>query len=171
MSKIFTSNTDVTDRQAAEIAVNAAAEKFGKIDVLINIVGIKRLGNLETCDVDDIDTALNGCVRSTFIMCKVASTHLIASKGCIVNMSSVSGIRAYHLGLPYGTAKAAINHMTRIMSAGMAKHGVRINAVAPSLVKPDDPSLITEQMQKGYGIASRAIPQVCTRMSIIYVNK
>ena len=47
----------------------------------INIVGVKRLGNLEMCDIDDIDVALNGCVRSTFICCKVALPHLIETKG------------------------------------------------------------------------------------------
>ena len=60
----------------------------------INIVGIKRLGNLETCTVEDLDVALNGCVRSTFIVCKEAIPELIKTKGAIVNMSSVSGIRA-----------------------------------------------------------------------------
>ena len=60
----------------------------------INIVGIKRLGNMETCTVEDLDVALNGCVRSTFIVCKEAIPELIKTKGAIVNMSSVSGIRA-----------------------------------------------------------------------------
>ena len=54
----------------------------------------------------------------------------------------------YHYGLPYGTAKAAVNHMTRIMASGLAKHQVRVNAVAPSLAKPADPSLITPAMEK-----------------------
>ena len=91
-------------------------------------------------------------------MCKTATPHLIESKGNIVNMSSVSGLRAYHFGLPYGTAKAAVNHMTQIMAAHLAKKGVRVNAVAPALTRADDPSIITEAMEKGYGIAGRAFP-------------
>jgi len=157
-SKILAIKTDVTDKEQAQRAVDAAAANFNKVDVLINIVGVKRLGNLETCDIDDLDTTLNGCVRGTFIMCKAVLPHLMQTKGSIVNMSSVSGLRAYHFGLPYGTAKAAVNHMTRIMAAGLAKHGIRVNAVAPSLIKPDDPSIITEAMQKGYDICSRAVP-------------
>ena len=157
-NKIVAVHGDVTKKEDVQKVVDQAAQSFGKIDIVINIVGHKRLGNLEMCDIDDLDVALNGCVRASFMMCKAALPHLIESKGCVVNMSSVSGIRAYHYGLPYGTAKAALNHMTRIMAAGLAKKGVRINAVAPSLTKPDDPSLITEAMEKGYGIASRAIP-------------
>jgi len=157
-SKVVAVHGDVTVKDDVQRAVDSAVSKFGKLNVVINIVGHKRLGNLETCDIDDLDVALNGCVRASFMVCKAAIPHLIETKGCVVNMSSVSGIRAYHYGLPYGTAKAALNHMTRIMASGMAKKGVRINAVAPSLTKPDDPSLITEAMEKGYGIASRAIP-------------
>ena len=59
----------------------------------INIVGVKRLGNLETCTVEDLDVALNGCVRSTFIVCKEAIPELIKTKGAIVNMSSVCEYR------------------------------------------------------------------------------
>ncbi len=60
----------------------------------VNIVGMKRLGNIETVTIDDIDACLNGTVRATFIMCKAATPHLIETKGNIVNMSSVSGMRA-----------------------------------------------------------------------------
>ncbi len=157
-NKVVAVHGDVTVKEDVQKVVDSCVEAFGKLDIVINIVGHKRLGNLETCDIDDLDVALNGCVRASFMVCKAAIPHLIETKGCVVNMSSVSGIRAYHYGLPYGTAKAALNHMTKIMASGMAKKGVRINAVAPSLTKPDDPSIITEDMQKWYDIGSRAVP-------------
>jgi len=77
----------------------------------INIVGVKRLGNLETCTVEDLDVALNGCVRSTFIVCKEAIPELIKTKGAIVNMSSVSGIRAVSID---ATAEKFVNFFLQL---------------------------------------------------------
>merc|ERR1711976_883844 len=96
-------------------------------------------------------------------MCKACIEHLLETKGAIVNMSSVSGVRSYHLGLSYGTSKAAVNHMTRIMASGLAKKGVRVNAVCPASIRSDfnicsgtmnDPA----ELEKYFAISSKAIP-------------
>ena len=125
--------TDVSDRAACEALVQAAVDRFGRIDVLVNDAGVDHLGKVDEGDFSEftkvIETDLYGVVH----MSRAAIAHLRASKGCIVNVSSVSGLGGDWNHSFYCAAKGAVSNFTRALAMDEAKNGVRVNAVNPSL--------------------------------------
>ncbi|TXC70318.1 SDR family oxidoreductase [Sphingomonas ginsenosidivorax] len=130
---IATQETDVTDRAACEALVKTAVDRFGRIDVLVNDAGVDHLGLVDEGDfaafTKVIETDLYGVVH----MSRAAIPHLRAAKGCIVNISSVSGLGGDWNHSFYCAAKGAVSNLTRALAMDEAKHGVRVNAVNPSL--------------------------------------
>jgi meso-butanediol dehydrogenase/(S,S)-butanediol dehydrogenase/diacetyl reductase len=130
---VETRKTDVTVRAACEALVEAAIDRFGRIDVLVNDAGVDHLGKLDEGDFSEftkvIETDLYGVVH----MSRAAIAHLRASKGCIINVSSVSGLGGDWNHSFYCAAKGAVSNFTRALAMDEAKHGVRVNAVNPSL--------------------------------------
>ncbi len=130
---VETRKTDVTDRAACEALVEAAIDRFGRIDVLVNDAGVDHLGKLDEGDFSEftrvIETDLYGVVH----MSRAAIADLRASKGCIINVSSVSGLGGDWNHSFYCAAKGAVSNFTRALAMDEAKHGVRVNAVNPSL--------------------------------------
>jgi meso-butanediol dehydrogenase/(S,S)-butanediol dehydrogenase/diacetyl reductase len=130
---VETRKTDVTVRAACEALVEAAIDRFGRIDVLVNDAGVDHLGKVDEGDFSEftkvIETDLYGVVH----MSRAAIAHLRASKGCIINVSSVSGLGGDWNHSFYCAAKGAVSNFTRALAMDEAKHGVRVNAVNPSL--------------------------------------
>jgi meso-butanediol dehydrogenase/(S,S)-butanediol dehydrogenase/diacetyl reductase len=125
--------TDVADRAACEALVQAAIDRFGRIDVLVNDAGVDHLGKVDEGDFSEftkvIETDLYGVVQ----MSRAAIAHLRAAKGCIVNVSSVSGLGGDWNHSFYCAAKGAVSNFTRALAMDEARNGVRVNAVNPSL--------------------------------------
>ncbi len=130
---VETRKTDVTDRAACEALVEAAIDRFGRIDVLVNDAGVDHLGKLDEGDFSEftkvIETDLYGVVH----MSRAAIAHLRKSKGCIINVSSVSGLGGDWNHSFYCAAKGAVSNFTRALAMDEARNGVRVNAVNPSL--------------------------------------
>jgi meso-butanediol dehydrogenase/(S,S)-butanediol dehydrogenase/diacetyl reductase len=130
---VETRETDVSDREACEALVQAAVDRFGRIDVLINDAGVDHLGKLDEGDFADftkvIETDLYGVVH----MSRAAIAHLRKSRGCIINVSSVSGLGGDWNHSFYCAAKGAVSNFTRALAMDEASNGVRVNAVNPSL--------------------------------------
>jgi 3-oxoacyl-[acyl-carrier protein] reductase len=150
---------DVTVEEEVQSLVNAAKERFGTIDVMINNAGLG--GQSDLVDMTDdqwlkvIDVTLNGTMRCT----RAAMRHMIPNgKGVIVNNASVVGWRAQEGQSHYAAAKAGVMALTRCSALEAANSGVRINAVAPSfanhpfLAKVSDPDLLeTLESQEPFG--------------------
>jgi len=130
---VETRETDVSDRAACEALVQAAVDRFERIDVLINDAGVDHLGKLDEGDFADftkvIETDLYGVVH----MSRAAIAHLRKSRGCIINVSSVSGLGGDWNHSFYCAAKGAVSNFTRALAMDEASNGVRVNAVNPSL--------------------------------------
>ncbi|WP_440979634.1 SDR family NAD(P)-dependent oxidoreductase [Sphingomonas pseudosanguinis] len=130
---VATRETDVSDMADCEALVALAIERFGRIDVLVSNAGIDHLGKLDEGDVSAfakvIETDLYGVVH----MARAAIAHLRVSRGCIINMSSVSGLGGDWNHSFYCAAKGAVTNFTRALALDEAAHGVRVNAVNPSL--------------------------------------
>jgi len=124
---------DVTVVDAPQRIVAAALEAFGGIDVLVNAAGVLAAGTLEatTDEVWDGMMAIN--LRAPFRLMRAAAPHLAARKGCIVNVSSVNGLRSFPGVLAYCVSKAGVDQLTRCAAIEMAPLGVRINAVNPGV--------------------------------------
>jgi NAD(P)-dependent dehydrogenase (short-subunit alcohol dehydrogenase family) len=127
---------DVTDARSVEAAVRRAVELAGPIDVLVNNAGIADTkASLELTDADwrrVLDTNLDGAWRVAQAVAKA----MVAAKrgGSIVNIASILGLRqATHL-LAYAAAKAALVQVTKALALEWARHGIRVNAIAPGYV-------------------------------------
>lgn len=128
---------DVTNDADAKLVIDTTIEKFQKLDVLINSAGIIKKGSIETGTLEDYDTVMNVNVRSIFHLTQLAVPHLIATKGNIVNVSSVNGIRSFPGVLAYNMSKSAVDQFTNCVALELADRGVRVNSVNPGVIVTD----------------------------------
>ncbi len=125
---------DVTASDAPDRIVQRAIERFGGIDALVNAAGIIGTGSVESTTDEAWDAMLDINVRAPFRLMRAAVPHLIARRGAIVNVSSVTGLRSFPGVLAYCVSKAAVDHLTRCAALELAPKGVRVNAVNPGVV-------------------------------------
>ncbi|GAA1963978.1 SDR family oxidoreductase [Microbacterium deminutum] len=123
---------DVTDRTAVEAAIDAVAEEWGRIDILINSVGIGAAGRLVDNDDDEwrhvLDVNLLGTVRTI----RAALPHLIAARpSCVVNVASAVATTGFPNRSLYTASKGAVVALTRALASDHLADGVRFNAVCP----------------------------------------
>ncbi len=125
---------DVT--RAADIArvVRETVAAFGGIDVLVNAAGIIASGTVENTTLADWDYMMNVNARAPFYLMQCAMPYLVERKGNVVNVSSVTGIRAFPNVLAYCASKAALDQLTHCAALEVATKGVRVNAVNPGVV-------------------------------------
>ncbi|HEX6182909.1 MAG TPA: glucose 1-dehydrogenase [Pyrinomonadaceae bacterium] len=125
---------DVTDEAHARRAVETAVEHLGGIDILVNAAGILSNGTVETTPLAEWDAMMNVNLRSVFHLMQLAAPHLEKRPGNIVNVSSVTGLRAFPGVLAYCVSKAGVDQLTRCAALELAPKGVRVNAVNPGVV-------------------------------------
>lgn len=126
---------DVTENTQVERLVSETIQHLERIDALVNSAGIIKTGTIETTTLDDWDRMMNINLRSTFHMMQICTPHLAKTKGNIVNVSSVTGLRAFPGVLAYCVSKAATDQLTRCAALELAAQGVRVNAVNPGVVE------------------------------------
>ena len=127
-------SADVMVEDAARRTITEAFEKFGGLDVLVNAAGIIGNGTVETTTLADWDVMMNVNLRSVFHLMQLAAPHLEKRPGNVVNVSSVTGLRAFPGVLAYCVSKAAVDQLTRCAALELAPKGVRVNAVNPGVV-------------------------------------
>ena len=133
-AEVLTIQADLSDLHEAERAVKSALEAFGGIDVLVNAAGHISNGTIENTSLEAWDDMMNVNVRAAFQLMQKALPSLIERRGNIVNVSSVTGLRAFPGVLAYCVSKAALDQLTRCASLELAAKGVRVNAVNPGVV-------------------------------------
>ena len=127
-------SADVTDEIQAGMAVNAAVTQLGGLDVLVNAAGVISNGTVETTPLADWDMMMNVNLRAVFHLMQLAAPHLARRPGNVVNVSSVTGLRAFPGVLAYCVSKAGVDQLTRCAALELAPQGVRVNAVNPGVV-------------------------------------
>jgi NAD(P)-dependent dehydrogenase (short-subunit alcohol dehydrogenase family) len=125
---------DVTSDDAPARIVGAATAAFGGIDVLVNAAGIIGSGAIDATTDATWDTMFAINVRAPFRLMREASSHLVERRGAIVNVSSVTGLRAFPGIAAYCASKSAVDQLTRCAALDFASRGVRVNAVNPGVV-------------------------------------
>ena len=125
---------DLANDESIDRAVAKANEGLGGIDVLVNAAGHISNGTVETTSIDAWDAMLNINLRSVFLLMKKALPSLIERRGNVVNVSSVTGLRAFSGVLAYCVSKAGLDQLTRCAALELAAQGVRVNAVNPGVV-------------------------------------
>ncbi|XP_062511380.1 uncharacterized protein LOC134187280 [Corticium candelabrum] len=125
---------DLRNEKDVETVVEKTLEKFGCVDVLVNNAGVLRIGSIENTTLEEFDQVMSVNVRAVFYLTSLVVPHLIKSKGAIVNVSSVDGIRAFPGVIAYDMSKAALDQFTRCLALELASKGVRVNSVNPGVI-------------------------------------
>lgn len=139
--------------------IDAAVKRHGKIDVLVNNVGIAspRSGFLDVSD-EEWQRVFNLTFFSAVRAARAALPHLIASRGVIINVSSINARLPFPMVVDYSAAKAALANLTKALSEEFAPRGVRINAVAPGPVRTPfwtDPGGFADVVASGSGVSAQ----------------
>lgn len=130
----LTLTVDVTNPDEGQRAINQAISRFGGLDVLVNAAGHISSGSIETTSLAAWDAMMNVNLRAVFQLMQLATPHLIKTKGNVVNVSSVTGLRSFPGVLAYCVSKAGLDQLTRCAALELAPKGVRVNAVNPGVV-------------------------------------
>lgn len=133
-SKVVTIRADLTVDADSDRVIAETLEAFGGVDVLVNAAGHISSGTIETTTDQAWDDMMNVNVRAAFRLMQKAMPSLVERKGNVVNISSVTGLRAFPGVLAYCVSKAAVDQLTRCAALEMAAKGVRVNAVNPGVV-------------------------------------
>lgn len=143
--KAFAVATDVTDRQQVKKLVDAAVEKFGRIDVMLNNAGLMQQSRLESLKIDEWDQMIDVNIKGVLYGIAAALPHMQRQKfGHIINVSSVAG----HKVTPFGTVYCATKHAVRALSEGLRAevkpYNIRTTIISPGAVATELPNHITE---------------------------
>jgi NAD(P)-dependent dehydrogenase (short-subunit alcohol dehydrogenase family) len=140
---------DVTKSEQVRAAVEACIRSFGRVDILVNNVGIVEVGGPLELSEEKWDHVINVNLKSMFLTCKHAIPHMLEQGGgAIVNISSIASIR--FTGYPsasYNASKGAINQLTQNIAVQYAEKGIRANCVLPGLMNTP---MIVEPLKRFY---------------------
>jgi len=129
---------DITSDVVRKSLVQKTLSEFGKIDVVVNNAGLGlEGGSILEPNYENFDTIHNVNLRSVYHLCGAVAQELVKTKGNIVNISSVAGIRPFTGATAYCVSKAGLDMLTRCLAAELAPHGVRVNGVNPASFKSD----------------------------------
>jgi 3-oxoacyl-[acyl-carrier protein] reductase len=129
---------DVSDVDAVQVAVAAVIDRFGRLDVTIANSGVaSRFVTVRDLDVSEWRRVMSTDLDGAFFTARAVVPHLTATRGTLIFISSVGADLAAPGGAPYHCAKAGVNTLTRVLAKEVAKDGVRVNCIAPGLVRSD----------------------------------
>ncbi|WP_417207468.1 SDR family NAD(P)-dependent oxidoreductase [Antarctobacter sp.] len=126
---------DVSNPQDVNAAMRETHGWAGRIDALINNAGVAEFGPIEDCDFEMWRRVMETNLDGVFLCSQAVTPHLKETHGAIVNIASISGLRASTLRVAYGTSKAAVIQLTKQHAAELGEYGIRVNCVAPGPVK------------------------------------
>ena len=128
---------DVSDEAYVKQLVQATVNRFGKLDVLVNNAGLAVFGSFEQTTTEVWRKTMGTDLDGVYFGCREALPHLLTTKGCIINLSSASGLGGDWGLSAYNAAKGAVTNFTRALALEYGSRGVRVNAVAPSLTSTE----------------------------------
>lgn len=143
-SGFYPNLSDFTD---IEKTIKEITDKYGKIDILINNAGISAKESIEDTSSEDFAKIMDINVNAMFNMTKAVVPYMKKNKGgVILNTSSMVSIYGQPSGVGYPASKFAVNGLTKSLSRELAKFNIRVNAVAPGIIKTDMVASLPEEM-------------------------
>ena len=130
--KAIPETSDVSTVDGGQALINAARDAFGRIDIVINNAGNIRWGGLPEADAENLESHLSVHVGGSFNTVRAAWPHMVAQGYGRIVMTTSSGMFGLVDNLGYATAKAAVIGMTRSLKVAGARHGIKVNLIAPS---------------------------------------
>jgi NAD(P)-dependent dehydrogenase (short-subunit alcohol dehydrogenase family) len=125
---------DITQAAETQAILDRVAADWGGLDILVNAAGIIGFGNIETESLEQWKEMMQVNLYAPFILLRQALPQLTPRRGAVVNVSSVTGLRAFPNLLSYCVSKAAVDQLTRCTALELAPKGIRVNAVNPGVV-------------------------------------
>jgi NAD(P)-dependent dehydrogenase (short-subunit alcohol dehydrogenase family) len=130
---------DISKRSDVQNMARRAKESFGRIDILVNCAGVWIPGQtLLECSEENWDKVIDTNLKGAYFCCQAVGSIMVAQKsGCVINLSSQVGITAGVGAGAYSISKAGIIMLTKQLFLELAPYNIRVNAIAPGVVKTD----------------------------------
>lgn len=142
---------DVSDPGSIAAVIAAIESRFGRLDALVNNAGIAVFKPILETTLADWSRVLAVNLTGPFLMSQAAAPLIARTQGAIVNITSISGLRASTLRVAYGTSKAGLAHLTKQQAVEFSELGIRVNAVAPGPVETAMAKAVhTPEIRKDY---------------------
>lgn len=147
--KVFAQQLDVVNEAQVSQFFSDIEASFGRVDLLVNNAGQTRDGLLATMDIQDMLAVLNTNVIGVMLFCRAALKLMLPARtGNIVNLSSISASKPNKGQCNYAASKGAVESLTRALAVEVAKKNIRVNCVAPGVIKTDMVDEVLEQYEK-----------------------
>jgi NAD(P)-dependent dehydrogenase (short-subunit alcohol dehydrogenase family) len=130
---------DVTDAASIETALDAAEARFGPVEIVINNAGVTATRPALQQDEADWDKVIDTNLKGVWLVAQAVGRRMVAHKvkGSIVNVASILGLRVASSVAPYAVSKAGVVQMTKALALEWARHGIRVNALAPGYIETE----------------------------------
>jgi len=135
LNGVLALSLDVSDPDQAAQMVSETASRFGRVDGLVNNAGVAHFGPIEQTPFEMWREVMATNLDGVFLCSQAAIPELKKTKGAIVNIASISGLRASTLRVAYGTSKAAVIQLTKQQAAELGEYGIRANCICPGPVR------------------------------------
>lgn len=140
---------DLSDIKSVEEAFDSIIKEYGKIDILVNNAGISARESLYDYTSEAFDNIIDLNIKAVFNCSKVVAPYMKENGGgVILNTSSMVSIYGQPSGVGYPTSKFAVNGMTKSLARELGKDNIRVNAVAPGVIRTDMVAALPEEMIK-----------------------
>ncbi|MEA2021688.1 MAG: SDR family oxidoreductase [Candidatus Caldatribacteriota bacterium] len=134
--RLIALKVDTGDSNQVSKMVKKIIEKYKRIDILINTVGILRESSIVNTSEIEWDKTLQVNLKSLFNLCKEIIPFMIKQReGKIVNFASIAGERGSSLSVHYGSSKAGVIGFTKSLAKEVGRYGINVNAIAPGIIK------------------------------------
>lgn len=148
--------SDVGDRSSLEDLLEACAQEFGQVDILVNSAGITKRSPTVDLDEGDWSAILETNLTGTLRACQVFGRHMIANGyGRIINIASLSTFVSLFEVAAYSASKAAVASLTKSLAIEWAKHGVNVNAIAPGVFRTALNQKLLDETPRGQEFLTR----------------
>ncbi len=137
---------NLNDENEVADVFKKVAEKFGKIDILINNAGVSSSTPLENYSYQEFEKIINLNINAMFLCSKIAVAYMKDNGGVILNTSSMVSIYGQPSGCGYPTSKFAVNGLTKSLARELGKYKIRVNAVAPGVINTDMVSSLPKEV-------------------------
>jgi 3-oxoacyl-[acyl-carrier protein] reductase len=147
---------DVSDQTSAA-SIIAEVETIGSLNILVNNAGVpEKLSSLRNQDLEDWQHVMDVNLRSVYLMSRAAAGFMIPrGAGVIINIASVAGINTFSASHAYGVSKAAVVMLTKTLACELARYQIRVNGVAPGVIRSPMLDGITEERKGMSSILAR----------------
>jgi NAD(P)-dependent dehydrogenase (short-subunit alcohol dehydrogenase family) len=147
---------DVATAAGAQALVDAAVERFGRLDILINNAGIVRWASMPDVDADDVQAHVAVHVLGSFNTARATWPHMVHQRYGRIVMTTSTGMLGLHANLAYATAKGAVIGLARSLATEGAAHGIKVNLIAPAAYT----RMASQDPDENVGDAADQMPQM-----------